>query len=542
MAAKKAIAAPKTADQQTYDSFVARHDEAKRKRDLIAVVINECYEFCLPLRQRLYIDTPIPQMERLFDSTAPESIQDAASQMLDDVWPTDSKPFDLKAGPEVPQNQRDQVNRALADVVDDLTSSINNSNFRSAAHEALLDWNIGSGFIVPDAGDAMTPLIFRALPLTEAMPDTGPRNEVDALFRDRKPKARDILVLWPGADLGENLTRKIAESPETEIPVQEGAWRDWSVRGTETWRHMVIVQDERRVIFDQKLEGWGSKPFIDFHFMRVAGEAMGRGNAQFALPDIKTLNLAKQFILENAEIAIAGAYQYDDDGVLNPDTVSIEPRSLIPRAPGSKGLEPLASGANFNVADLLVKDLQTSIRRIFVGDDLGPVKNSPMSAAEVMVRTSDRAKRRAGPYTRLVVELMFQTVRAVARIRIKQGAIKLPAIDGRKIVFRPLSPITRAQAQDEVIRADRYIELMNARFGPQVTNVKVNADKYGTWLADRLGFPSQLIRTSVEQKQLADAIGQAVAATQKAAPSALHRAGGAPAPGTIAMPARVPAT
>lgn len=540
MAAKKAPQAP-SPDQAKYDAFTARHDEAKRKRDLVATVINECYEFCLPLRQRLYINTPIPQMDRLFDSTAPEAIQDAASHMLDDVWPTDSQPFDLKAGPEVQKGQRDAVNRALADVADDITRTINNSNFRSAAHEALLDWNIGSGFLIAEGGDAMTPLVFRSMPLTEAMPDTGPRNDVDAVFRDRKPKGRDIPLLWPGADLGEALTRKIAEHPETEMDVQEGTWRDWSERGTETWCHMVVVPDERRIILDEQHKGWGSKPFIDFHYTRVAGEAMGRGSAQLAMPDIKTCNLARQFILENAEINLAGAYQYDDDGVMNPDTVSIEPRSLIPRAPGSKGLEPLQSGANVNFAELFIKDLQGSIRRIFVGDDLGPVKSSPMSAAEVMVRTSDRAKRRAGPYTRLIVELMFQTVKAVARIRIRQGAIKLPEIDGRKIVFRPLSPITRAQAQDAVIRADRYIELMNARFGPQVTNLMVDATRYGKWLAGELGVMPSLLRTSVEQQQLTQAIGQVVAQTQDAAKSSLHRGEGAPAPGAMAKPAALQA-
>ncbi|GIR19712.1 MAG: hypothetical protein CM15mP34_2360 [Gammaproteobacteria bacterium] len=43
---------------------------------------------------------------------------------------------------------------------------------------------------------------------------------------------------------------------------------------------------------------------------------------------IKTLNLSVQLILENAEMAIGGAYVYDDDGVFNPDNITIQPELL----------------------------------------------------------------------------------------------------------------------------------------------------------------------------------------------------------------------
>lgn len=496
--------------------FLKRYKSAQEKRDRVALTIEECYEFCLPLRERVYTSNSQPQLERLFDSTAPGAIQDAASQMLDDVWPTDTKPFDLHSGPDVPEDQRPAVDRALAEVADTIVEHINNSNFRSAAHEALLDWGIGSGYLLPEAGDAIEPLRFRALPLNEAIPDLGPNNMIDALFRPRKVKAGDIKTLWPNATLPQTLADKARDHPEEEILFVEGSERDWSDRGTERWIFRVVANDSQETILEGSHTGWGSKPFVDFHFMRVAGEVLGRGPAQLALPDIKTLNLTKQFILENADLAISGAWQYDDDGTLNPDTIRIEPRSLIPKVPGTKGIEPLKSGADFNVSDLIVKDLQGAIRNVFLGDDLGPPKNTPMSATEVMERTSSRARRRAGPYSRLIGELMFQTVRRVARILIDQGKIKLPAIDGRVIKFRPLSPLTRAQAQDAVLRHDRYLELMNARFGPQVTQIMVDGQKYGEWLGRQLGVEPSLIRTKVERADLTKAIAQTVQAAQAA--------------------------
>ena len=44
-------------------------------------------------------------------------------------------------------------------------------------------------------------------------------------------------------------------------------------------------------------------------------------------------------------MAIAGIYQMDDDGVINPDTINLVPGTVIPKAPNSK---------DYNLFDKLV--------------------------------------------------------------------------------------------------------------------------------------------------------------------------------------------
>jgi len=508
--------------QPDVERFLKRYQRAKERFDKSRTVIDECYEFGLPLRERSYCDggEGARRTDRLFDSTAVGLLQDLASQMLDDVWPADAKPFELEAGPDVPPAERPQVNRALSEVAAEIVETVNNSNFRSAAHEALMDWGIATGFLLPEEGDALQPVRFRCLPLTEAMPDLGPFDEIDALFRPRKVRAADIPLLWPGAAIDQQLERCIRDTPDERVDVVEGSERDWTVRATETWRYSCVLAARKHVLKSGKHEGFGSKPFIDFSSARVTGEVLGRGQMQVALPDIKTLNLVKQLVLENADLAISGLWQYDDDGVLNPDTIQILPGTTIPRVQGSRGLEPLQTPGDFNVGDLIIKDLQGQIRSIFFGDDLGPPKNTPMSATEVLERSSNRARRRAGPYQRLIVELLFQTVRRVSYILVRQGRIKLPAIDGRRVVFRPLSPLTRAQAQDEILRHDRYLEMLNMRLGPQVTATLFDFEKYGEWLARKIGVEPSLVRTQGERKQMVQAVAQLAQTAQAAGTAA----------------------
>ena len=498
-----------SSDDKELDEFLRRYNRAKSRKELSERIIDQCYEYALPLRERKYSSkgTESPDTDNLFDSTAPAAVQDLSSQMLDDIWPVDAKPFELAAGPDLPPNTVEEMNKALAPITEDIISTVNNSNFRNEAHEALQDWTIGTGVILPEEGDSLEPVRFRCLPLPEVCFDTGPFDNVDAMFRPREPKASELETLWPGGDFGQELNQAMKDSPDRKIKVIEGSMRDWSVKGTETWKFCVFALQEKQKIKSGEFTGDGSKPFIDFSFTRVPGEVMGRGPVMIALPDIKTLNLVKQFVLENADLAIAGIWQGEDDGILNLDTVRIEPRTIIPKAPGSKGLERLdVKDSGFSVAEIIIADLQNSIKQIMFGDDLGIPDKTPFTATEVLERVANRARRRAGPYNRLVNELLFQVVRRVAYIRVKQGAFKLPAIDGRAIKIRPLAPITRAQAQDEILRHQRYMEMMLTTQGPQQTALIIDGLEYGRWLATKMGVEPRLVRTRIASQQMQQAI------------------------------------
>ena len=57
-------------------------------------------------------------------------------------------------------------------------------------------------------------------------------------------------------------------------------------------------------------------------------------------------------ILENAQMAISGIYQAEDDGVMNLDTINLVPGTVIPKAMGSAGLQPIQSAGRFDVAQV----------------------------------------------------------------------------------------------------------------------------------------------------------------------------------------------
>ncbi len=53
---------------------------------------------------------------------------------------------------------------------------------------------------------------------------------------------------------------------------------------------------------------------------------------------------------------------------------------------------------------------------------------------------------------------------------------------------------------------------METRFGPQAVGVLVKSEDYGSWLAEKMGFPTALVRNAGERKTLALQLAQAASA------------------------------
>ena len=105
-------------------------------------------------------------------------------------------------------------------------------------------------------------------------------------------------------------------------------------------------------------------PFINFRWQKAPSETYGRSPVMKVLPDIKTLNKVVELMLKNASIAVTGIWQADDDGVLNPATISLTPGTIIPKAVGSAGLQPLDSPGRIDLSERLIEQLRANVRRV----------------------------------------------------------------------------------------------------------------------------------------------------------------------------------
>ena len=214
-------------------------------------------------------------------------------------------------------------------------------------------------------------------------------------------------------------------------------------------------------------------------------------------------------ILENAQMSISGIYQMEDDGIINPDTINLVPGTIIPKAMGSAGLQPINAAGRFDVAQLVLGDMRKNIREALYMNMLGDPDKTPASATEVAERMADLSRRMGAAFGRLQAELVQPVLQRVIYILKKQGRIELPTVNGREVKVRSVSPLAQAQANQDITSVARYLELVGGTFGPEMLQLLIDSEQVAVYLSKKFGVPESLIRDEEQRRQITAIMQQA---------------------------------
>tara|TARA_B100001769_G_scaffold100152_1_gene77420 strand:+ start:983 stop:2521 length:1539 start_codon:yes stop_codon:yes gene_type:complete len=483
--------------------ILERYAKAEATKQLWSTTFEECYEYALPQRESFYQESQgANRHDKIFDETAVVGVQEFASRLQAGIVPNFARWADLVGGQEVPEEERLDVNKALDDVTEYVFEVLQNSNFNQEVHESFLDLAVGTGCLLVEEGDAINPVNFTAIPLPHICLDTGPQDDIDTIYRKRLVRCKDLMVAYPDADLSSQMKQSMIDNPDKKINIIETVYRDYSVLPDEKYHYCVVIKEEKRKIVHREMNGNGSNPYICFRWGKCAGEVYGRGPLMNAMAAIKTTNLTVEMILENAQMAISGIYQLEDDGIVNTDTIQLLPGTVIPKAPGSSGLQPIQNAGDFRISDIILSDMRNNIKRALYNDMLGDPNRTPASATEIAERMADLSRRIGSAFGRLQAELVTPILRRVIHILKKQGRIEVPQINGREIKVVSISPLAQAQMQTDIASVDRFLELVMARFGPQMLPMLVKGDEVAKFLAKKFSVPEDLLMTDADRQQV----------------------------------------
>lgn len=493
----------------TAKNYLQRYDKAKSHRLLFENLFDECYEYALPQREGFANLTPGQRRDdRIFDETAVVGVQEFASRLQNGICPNFARWADFIAGSEVADVDSDRINNELDEVTEYVFEVIQNSNFGQEAHESFLDLAVGTGCLLVEEGDAINPVRFNAVPLPQIVLENGPDDRIDHVYRERELRCRDIPVAYPKAQLSKSMSERMMRQPDKKIKILEVICRMYDKPNVERNAFFVIDKEARETIYEEMFEGAGSNPFVCFRWSKAAGEVYGRGPLVNSLSAIKTTNLTIELVLENAQMAISGIYQMDDDGVINTDSINLVPGTIIPKSPTSSGLQPIRAAGSFDVANLILSDMRNNIKRALYNDMLGDPNRTPATATEVAERMADLSRRIGSAFGRLQAEFIQPVLQRVVYILKKQGRIDMPVINGREVKVRSVSPLAQAQANQDIASVDRFLEMVGMRFGPEMVNLLVSSEETATFLAKKFGVPDGLIRDAAEREQIMQAMQQ----------------------------------
>ena len=353
---------------------------------------------------RYTIPTTDDDMATLFDATASDAADNLAASIYSLLTPPESLWVSLvPEGPDSP----DAVAATMA-----LRANLNDSNFYTTIHQCYMDLIVlGTAclFMAENPIGAASAFSFTAIPMRDIAILNG------AVFHTATMPAREVMEKYPSCTPPANLRDTIKQDPETPLRLVQ------SLIGTDFVAWLDVGGDiENNIVATGKFE---TNPYIIFRWSVASGELYGRGPVLRALPDIKTANKVVELVLKNATIAVSGIWQADDDGVINLSNINLTPGAIIPKAVGSSGLTPLASGADFDVSQIILKDLRERIRHALLADRLGLLSEKEMTATEILARNADMVRILGATYGRLLHEFIRPLVERGLQILSRRGVI-----------------------------------------------------------------------------------------------------------------------
>lgn len=371
------------------------------------------------------------EVATLFDATAADAVDNLAASMYSLLTPPESLWLNL-----VPESDTSPDAAAATNA---LRANLNDSNFYTTIHQCYLDLVIlGTAclFMSENPIGAASAFSFTAIPITDIAVLPG------AIFHTTSMPASEVMTKYPTWTPPADLRDRIKRDPEMPLKLVQ------CLIGTEFTAWLDVGGNiENNIVSRGTFE---TNPYLIFRWSVASGEIYGRSPVLRALPDIKTANKVVELVLKNATIAVSGIWQADDDGVINLANINLTPGAIIPKAVGSSGLTPLSAGADFDVSQIVLKDLRERIRHALLADRLGLLSEKEMTATEIMARNADMMRILGATYGRLLHEFIRPLCERGLQILSRRGVIEKISLHS-DAELKYIAPIAQMAMAEQLI-------------------------------------------------------------------------------------------
>ena len=497
--------------------------EAKEIRQPWESVWQECYDYGLPGKRGFTQTTTDTQaFDRLFDTTAVDALSEFVTTLQFGLTAPMAKSIELVPDVELEEGARYQVQLELDKLRDMVLQALDDANADVADPETFADCGcVGGGFqLLPEREGQWPPFEVMNVSATEVWLLPGPFGQPMGHARCNKAMYRDLVIEYPDANWGPIRQGQSAEALEKlELTVIEMCYRDFSDSRTMTCHYCLFVEKGPTELLKHTFVGEGSNPWVMARWTGASKDYYGRPPMLTALPLAKTLNLANEMVLENAEFAMTGMWQYEGGDTINANQIQLIPGTIIPKVPGTAGLEPLRTDhMRFDVSQMVGGAHAQQIRAAFFNMDLGPMDKTPMSAEEARIRKGKALQRMGASYLRLKREFVEMRARRVIYLLVKNKFFQLPQLPHDMIRVRVISPLQRQVSMEEVERVSGYIGAVAGLYGPKMALVLSNPAHVASQLAKSFQIPAGLVPSPEEVKQAMQQMLGGVAQQEQQAP------------------------
>jgi len=498
---------------QELEQLKRRYKKARTKADMWAPLFEACYHYTVPSRNMYYWSSQYQgaiKNAKVYDTTGISGLRNFVSKMQAGLCPTQSRWFLFESGETVPEESKEELNKALQKYSETIYYYLRKSNFDVCVAESFFDLGIGTGCLICNPGkDDDDPLEFYSVPLARVAIEETITNTLETNFRWwDEVRMEDVFELWPTAKFTSTMLAQYEEDPNAVVKtLVEGTIYFPNNPPKKKYRYIVFSEnDSSEFIVDEWLE---SSPWIVFRWSKINNETHGRGPVVDALPAIMTLNELMRLEFASANFNVARPIMAYSDGVFNPFTMRLEANSVIPVAPNANGqwpLQPFPDTSPPQFTQTLALDLRQQINTLLFANPIGQVQDSPSrTATELMFRQKNLAEEIGSAFTRLQNEFLSKVLKRVAYILEARGLIEKIMVDNRVIKLSYKSPLVIAQGSQDVQSFIQWFQLMQGVQGAENAIVNLRPERFAHWSANKMGVDSDPI---IPEKELARFFGE----------------------------------
>lgn len=512
--------------------IVKRNDALRTESAIAEQVWRECFDYSFPLRganlQQWGSGTQLPtetqigygksKQAALLVNTASRACKILAAAIVGGMVPSNARWFGLDAG-----NESDEEQRWLDESATLLWENIHKANFDAEAFECVLDMT-GAGLfaLYIDEDREKGGLKFDRWEISQCrFACSKPGGRIDTVYREFSLTAEQALSEY-GDAVSEKIREAAVQEPDklfTFIHAIEP--RKLRVVGGRAARNLPIAsyhieKDGKRMVRES---GYHEMPVVVPRWERM-GPNLAVGPMWDVLADVKSLNKTRYDVMAASELAVAGMWIAEDDGVLNPRTITIGPRKVV-IANSVDSMKALTPGGKIDAGLVEFDQLREVVFQGLMADQLSPPKDSPTMTATEWIGRMELLRQQLGPiFGRLQTEWLQPLVERCFGLAWRAGIFKRPPESLAERIFNVtyLSPLARAQKLQDVAAMDRFEAALFAK--AQAGKIEA-LDAYDWDEADReraklLGVPARLIRDRKDVEAIRQARADAARKAQAA--------------------------
>lgn len=484
-----------------------RYNQAKYVADLWIPIMQACFFYAVPFRNRYYLPGKefqgTAQNTRVYDTTAVEAVKTFVSKIHDTMTPPGMQWGYLEVDTSMMEDteSEDAIQQIATQqlILDKYMAQvfrwIHISNFDVAINECYYDLCIGTSALVINQYTDDMPFLCTSIPMDKLAIEEAVNGKIESWFRTwQNLKIAELNTRWPKAILTPDLISDVIGDPDAKVRmIYEGV----AYFANLDKPYLYAVWCDTGILYQEWLD---STPGIIWRFQKTNNETWGRGPVMEALPSIISLNEMARMELAAANLNVFKPYMGFSDAVFNPHTFRLEPFTVIPIAPiGTNGqvpLIPLAGSSDVNFAQLTIADLRLQIKSLLYAEQpQDAVGIQPQTAYELSLKQQNLAQKIGPLFSRLQQEFLWPVIKRCAHILHKMGKLPYPDMDGTPIRFKYQSPLALVKGQAEVARLIQWTQTMQGIMGPEATQVYINPKTTPYLLAKALQIDPRYLNT-----------------------------------------------